>query len=458
VRQLSKREERRHDSLGSSAAMLEAELKAPNSHRLTSLSGASHGHHSSFDRMSHNLDGFSQGETTSVRSGNSPGPSTPGIGPHQFTLLPGGADGTMGHTRTNSGTLVPPAPYYRPPRQRRPTLETTNEYHGLEIQDGNPIRIDATLQDSPGAAQRHSLISSTGFRDESDNARRNQPEYYSSREADFLYGVQRGRALSGGAPTRRRVTGPADPMSPVSNATGWFKSILNRRKKDNSKGFEVVRSTPLHLLREQDENGGIGHSQTRYMDAPAATKAGAEQSDAEWEIFQARGASGGAVGTERGVSRMLSVQSHAPEISPISVGGSIHFPSHLENDMEADTSYQPPSMSQTRTRPEDREIQRTPYLSSEENTVQHNQDMRSNSMASSIYPASLSENPHFSQQLSRGQVQQHLVGEGLRTYTMQPVHHGSAAELVDSAPGTMDSTSPPAPSSPAAYHPGGNFL
>lgn len=446
VRQLSKREERRHDSLGSSAAMLEGSLKAPNSHRLTSLSGTSHGKRSSYDRLSHNLDNFSQGEATSIRSVYSPGPSTPGGGPGGFTLLPGGGiDGSSGHARTPSGTLLPPAPYYRVPRQRRTTLETTSELRSLELQDMDPNGTDGSMPNSPKIAQRHSLISSS-FRDEND-PRIRQSDYYAHRESDFNYGVTRGSALSGSISNRRRITGPADPMSPVANATGWFKGMFNRRKKDSSKGFEVVRSRPLHLLREQDEDDHAVSSKTHapYTDASGAGAVTegekvVDHSESDWEIVHGGEHASGAI------SKTQSPQMNAPELRPISTIGSIEFPSHLESShLEADTAYHPPSQSLSRVVSPEDVVERTPYIGADDRPISPlNEDRLSrrrsqgNSVASSVYPASINETNQTSQQVNHGQVHQRLAAEGLRRYTLQASHMGSAAELVDEAGNAPD--------------------
>ncbi|KAK8050492.1 hypothetical protein PG994_012222 [Apiospora phragmitis] len=67
---------------------------------------------------------------------------------------------------------------------------------------------------------------------------------YSTREVDFYYGV-RGPALNSDGPGRKLGTGPADPTSPVSTATGWLKGLFGGKTKEKGKGFEVVRSARM---------------------------------------------------------------------------------------------------------------------------------------------------------------------------------------------------------------------
>ncbi|CAK7564780.1 MAG: hypothetical protein SEPTF4163_002681 [Sporothrix epigloea] len=67
---------------------------------------------------------------------------------------------------------------------------------------------------------------------------------YSTREVDFYYGV-RGQRLNSDAPGRRLGTGPADPTGPIASATGWFRSMIGGKTKEQGKGFEVVRSSRM---------------------------------------------------------------------------------------------------------------------------------------------------------------------------------------------------------------------
>ncbi len=145
--------------------------------------------------------------------------------------------------------LQTPDPYYRPPRQRRATLETSSEpssrtagpwragdwpqkrlsQTGAGIL-GDPVEIGAQISrdatPAPFAAP---------FAPRAD---------YSTREVDFYYGV-RGERLNSGAPNRKLGTGPADPTGPMASAAGWFWGMLGKKGKDKGKGFEVVRSSRM---------------------------------------------------------------------------------------------------------------------------------------------------------------------------------------------------------------------
>ena len=152
--------------------------------------------------------------------------------------------------------VEPSDPYYRPPRQRRNTLDlmatmgpgssSLNSGEGAEGFRGEAVR---RLN---GSGEVGAIISRRGTpvqtqpgldRDEHDDlghgSNNTKTDYYASREVDYYYGV-RGPALSSG--NRKLKTGPADPTGPVSSATGWFKSLFSRNSKDTTKGFEVVRS------------------------------------------------------------------------------------------------------------------------------------------------------------------------------------------------------------------------
>jgi hypothetical protein len=66
-------------------------------------------------------------------------------------------------------------------------------------------------------------------------------------------------------------------MSPVSSATGWFKTMFGNKTKDKAKGFEVVRSTPLHLLQERDEEAAVS-AEAPYKDDPVEAEIEKENS------------------------------------------------------------------------------------------------------------------------------------------------------------------------------------
>jgi Transient receptor potential (TRP) ion channel/ML-like domain len=428
VRQLKKREERRHhrDSLGSSAAILESEYKSTHSHRLTSTSGGSAGRHLSFDRSSSaQFDRMSQ--VDSVRSGVSPGPGTPGTpgAASPLSFLPAAADSQ--HRRRPSGTLTAPAPYYRPPRPRRPTLDALSDQQSLEL-EGQETKRPAELSNTEivEEAKHASILSpnlAVSFRDDSDaDLRRNKTEYYMSRESDFLYGV-RGPALSSGIPPRKRVTGPADPMSPMASATGWIRNLWGGRRKEKGKGFEVVRSTPLHMLpmEEEDEVGLAGQ---RYMDSPPPAKSDGTRGMSDVEM----------VDTPKMRVRPGQRSTDAPPLlRPLSLGPDLSLPTNMSED----TAYHPPKRSRAGTAPQQPEVK----------TAQVNRDLtadtgpeneRSSTMGSSIYPESVEPVEHSdwrrastTASISTGLVHHHIAGDSIHEYTLNPAHLGSAAELVN---------------------------
>lgn len=226
------------------------------------------------NRGSVGFENSSQAGDISTMSGPSPGPSTAGA-QSPFSFLPS-AGVTQG--RKASKVLEPSDPYYRPPRARRATNELLGDEHSAveaaaRRRTSQPLHaIYSDLTEAPsvlgsergsvGAAYFHAFHNDSG---ELGNSRLRNTDY-STRESDFYYGV-RGQALSSG-PTRRLKTGPADPMSPVSSATGWFKTMFGNKTKDKAKGFEVVRSTPLHLLQECDEEAAVADTEAPYKDEP----------------------------------------------------------------------------------------------------------------------------------------------------------------------------------------------
>jgi hypothetical protein len=149
MRQLSKRAHLRggHDSLTSDATMLDEHKSIHMGNRLTSMSGSSAGMLHPNDRGSAVFDQSSQGESTSMRSGTSPGPSTPGGAQSPFQFIPTGAGGAVSsHNRRPSAGG---APYYRPPRQRRPTLDApATRSRSLQSDES----VDDNIQTSPPRA------------------------------------------------------------------------------------------------------------------------------------------------------------------------------------------------------------------------------------------------------------------------------------------------------------------
>jgi hypothetical protein len=328
------------------------------------------------NRASVGFENFSQTGEGSMVSGTSPGASTPAGSQSPFSFLPA-ANTAQG--KKGSRVLEPSDPYYRPPRQRRPTNELMQEGGAQQRRSSQPLQpaIYSDLTEAPsvlgsergsvGAAYFRALHNDSGdlgdLRDLGNSRLRNTD--YSTRESDFYYGV-RGQALSSG-PTRRLKTGPADPMSPVASATGWFKSMFGAKTKDKKKGFEVVRSTPLHLLKEHDEEAAaatqqpytdkpeeeIEEKQDEITTAPAAeTSSRAVEAEEERREDQYATASAPRPSQDTYIpqseSELLSPMRHAstkdggpPRLSPIPAAGSIHMSSRASSHVTT-ASQRPP--------------------------------------------------------------------------------------------------------------------
>ncbi|KAL1836936.1 hypothetical protein VTJ49DRAFT_4449 [Mycothermus thermophilus] len=164
-----------------------------------------------------------------------------------FSYLP--SPKTAAHRQQAPYVVPNPDPYYRPPRQRRQTLDTPTS---TMSKSGTPSRVGEWPKERRG----QSGTGTSGEPAELGDQTREDSTFapysalfaprtdYSTREVDFYYGV-RGERLNSDAPNRKLRTGPADPTKPISTATGWFWGIFGKRSKDKGKGFEVVRSTRM---------------------------------------------------------------------------------------------------------------------------------------------------------------------------------------------------------------------
>lgn len=197
-------------------------------------------------------------------------PETPGEqGPFSFLPSPGNTM-TAATKRPNLvvRTTDSTDPYYRRPRRATGELMTPGaKSRGSWVGGDWTVR---NYEDSPEHDQRDSLgrpLSASPVqlvpgpvplrRDdlELNAADPRRPNVdYAVREVDFYYGV-RGPALSN-QPTRKLKTGPADPVGPVSSATGWFKGMLGRKNKESGKAFEVVRSSRVPPRAVPEESAG----------------------------------------------------------------------------------------------------------------------------------------------------------------------------------------------------------
>ncbi|KAF2124499.1 integral membrane protein [Dothidotthia symphoricarpi CBS 119687] len=397
-RQLSKRTSHRHGrgSMNSNAAMLGHDenksipLINSRSRSLSASSAVLLNQHYDRDsqRVSTGFDQFSQGDYGNIS------PDTPGTNATPFHFLGGGSSQNSRRPTINTN-LDSADPYYRPPRARKHTMDSM--IPGAQVRAPAPTG-GADIADAPytdhldleagdngeGPSRTRSTITPAYLRMNRDDSdpnleRRNQTDY-TVRESDFYYGL-RGPALSS-QPTRKLKTGPADPMSPVSSATGWFKSLnlLGGRKKEKSKGFEVVRSTrmPPQMAATGESKQSPEVPQEPYHDSPATspeTKKG-ELMDSAYDVpsggLQARRSQGHKAGVasagilegkrrqsidsessqsedtsldnepfdDSGVNRISDI---APSLGPIEMGGGIELPSRIGSRASHATRRQPSS-------------------------------------------------------------------------------------------------------------------
>ncbi|KAK5094205.1 hypothetical protein LTS08_008696 [Lithohypha guttulata] len=237
MRQLSRRRARRNpdpghrSSMGSNAHMLAASPEKPpmamTQTRSRSLSASSNFllDDTRMKRASQGPDGSSQGRQTPD------GMST--ISRLSRTLAsPGGLVGLS--------NKEPRDPYYRPPRRNTNDFMTAAGRPVLSNEDQKEIAVTEDAIDDRGEGSSHNRQDGDEYDEDGVELTKSKTDY-AVREVDFYYGV-RGPALSGSGGTRRMKTGPADPTGRVSSARGWFKGMLRGKTKENSKGFEVVRS------------------------------------------------------------------------------------------------------------------------------------------------------------------------------------------------------------------------
>jgi hypothetical protein len=357
-RQLSKRNNHRHQrsSLGSNAAILShdehknIQLMDSRSRSLSASSGAllNSPYDRDSQRVSLGFEGFSQGD-----------PGTPGTNVTPFTFL-GGSSGPS----SRRPTIGLDDPYYRPPRPRkhtmdslgpgasaRPSLGTANITDGpysdnVELEAGDIGEGPSRASGTPAPA--YLRIN----KDDSDpNLERLNNTDYSVRESDFYYGL-RGPALSS-QPTRKLKTGPADPMSPVSSATGWFKNLnlLGGRKKEKSKGFEVVRSTrmpPQMMAVEEDgESPEVAQDREPYRDSPESPPrvkpSPGVASDGVLAGERKRSEDSYSDDSENEYEHGNRVSTQAPTLGPIETGGGIELPSRIGSRASRVTQGRTPS-------------------------------------------------------------------------------------------------------------------
>ena len=283
-------------------------------------------------------------------------------------------------------TLDNADPYYRPPRPRKQTLDSLSapgpaargSAGSGDLADSpyadNPEEAEAgDAGEGPSSMSPNQSITPAFIRTHRDDSdpnleRRNQTDY-SVRESDFYYGL-RGPALSA-QPTRKLKTGPADPMGPVSSATGWFKSLglFAGKNKEKGKGFEVVRSTrvpPQMMIAEEDE-ASPDMPEEPYHDSPgpSSDKKKAPQQDSPGAASVPLGMKRASVSESDKSSDEedyediphTRVSDLAPTLGPIDAGGGIELPSRIGSRASHVSRNKPPSRAPTIPR---RSSRRTP--------------------------------------------------------------------------------------------------
>ncbi|KAF2002034.1 hypothetical protein P154DRAFT_401763, partial [Amniculicola lignicola CBS 123094] len=353
MRQLSRRNQGSHrkqrSSLNSDAAML-TDGDAKSGGRSRSLSASSAALlNQQFSNNQRGSVGF-DGETT---------PGTPGTNATPFSFI--GGSSAPSSRRPTMGTMDNDHSYYRPPRPRKHTLEGSLPGARARNSGGSTDLTNTPYADNVEQAEtgdigegpsswspNRSTITPAYLRmhrDDSDPAlaERRKNTDYSVRESDFYYGL-RGPALSEN-PTRKLKTGPADPMGPVSSATGWFRSlpIFGAKKKEKGKGFEVVRSTriPPQMMPLEEDDESPTMPPEPYKDSPTspakkpyqvssgqALGAGAPQLPGKVEDDDDTESTHSS-DEESFEPRANRVSDIAPTLGPIETGAGIELPSRI---------------------------------------------------------------------------------------------------------------------------------
>lgn len=389
MRQLSRRNPRRagraRRSVASDAALV-AHEHDPKSARLSgarsrSLSGSSA---MLLNRRSIGVESVSATGGVHSHTGSAGGPQTPttpgGVSSHSF--IPG-ASQAGGHGVSGRGGLANlktaglADPYYRPPRQRRVTIDLTSpgsRSRGSWVSGGwgkqssthspepesSPDPMEGPSVSGRGTPLPAHLGTTRDQGDSEPEELRRSKTDYAIREVDYYYGV-RGPALSH-MPTRRLKTGPADPTGPVSAATGWVKNLFGGKTKEKGKGFEVVRSSRIPQLRSPPGEIALA-DQVPYKDDPdAPAQPGGTERSRDFELEDEADAVGAGTrhlpedrpspsvsddeaeggfvsdGEDAPGVRSSHISQLPPSLPDIEVGSSFGMPSRLNSK----SSYRPP--------------------------------------------------------------------------------------------------------------------
>jgi hypothetical protein len=156
--------------------------------------------------------------------------------------------------------------YYRPPRARRATMDlltpgAKSRLSGASAEfpytdsPSQPVHQRGGSHESDVAAKDDTVIQN--HREGGDSEDGELRPDYAVREVDQYY---RGQALSD-QPTRKLKTGPTNPEGPAAHAQSWLQRLVvgvqggKQKQKEQSKGFEVVRSAPMQRPKMQPGDG-----------------------------------------------------------------------------------------------------------------------------------------------------------------------------------------------------------
>jgi hypothetical protein len=388
MRQLSRRNPRRAGRARRSAASDAAVLTQDNHRESGQISGPRSRSLSAssamlLNRRSVGIDSVSVpgggGHSHTDSAGGPQTPTTPG-GASYFS---GGKAGSATGGIVNLKAAGAADPYYRPPRQRRVTMDLQSpesrsrqswasggwgkRFSTHSPNDSSPDPMEGPSISGRGTPLPAHLGGTRDFTDSDPEDLKRTKTDYATREVDYYYQGFRGPALSH-MPTRKRKTGPADPTGPVSAATGWFQNFFGGKTKEKGKGFEVIRSARLPPNMQPPAGEIALADQVPYrddVDASAQTEPIAEK-PRDFELEDEGGAVGAGIrhlpdnglnllniddeAVEGDVSedehpsdRNIRVSQFPPSLPNIDVGSSIGMPSRLNSR----TSYRPPQQMST---------------------------------------------------------------------------------------------------------------
>ncbi|KAI1132303.1 integral membrane protein [Nemania abortiva] len=363
-----------------------------------------------------------------------------------------------------------PDPYYRPPRARSGTIEEagSSSLHRTQGSVGSIDLANPRLSQVDGDINNDVSISGKATPALMPYTPAYAPVFapradYSTREADFYYGV-RGPALNSNAPDRKLGTGPADPTSPVDTATGWLMRLFGGKTKEKAKGFEVVRSARMPSAMKA--RGGNFSDDAQPEGIPVALgvlRSGPIESDDDEETPKSkkkRHVRGDSAGGEL-LNDVSEPESDEEEIGP----SKISKDPPLLPDLDAGEAFQVPSRVQSKAsrHPSRRTIKPSPEENAEVPEVpevpRKSSKRNSQLMASARLPFDRSnsqERPSTEDLSHSASVHSSLGGTDEQSASFGHVHHRSISRtepsenidlLASTAEVVSDSTKPsPSPS------------